>query len=311
MTGTSRRKVLVLGGTGHYGRRIVAALEDAGAVVRTVSRNAKAARASLGDRAEIVEGDVTTPGVTRSALSGVDAVVIALSAMQRASARQLVAIERDAVLRVLDEARIERVRRLVYLSGYEIRVELLERLGLVRTFGLKAEVEQAVRDSGLDWTILGEAFSMEIFFAMLRGSSMNVPGGGPPAIPVVAADDAGVIAAQAALRSDLAGQRFHVTGPEALSFPEAASRIGQVLGTSIRVRAIPLLPMRTALRVAGLFDPFFDYLRASIVLLNHFPQDLVAGVPTAHRRLIETFDHVPTTLEQETRRRVQSGQLAG
>ena len=39
--------------------------------------------------------------------------------------------------------------------------------------------------------------SMEIFFAMLRGDTLVVPGGGPPALPTVAASDLGEIAAQA------------------------------------------------------------------------------------------------------------------
>lgn len=298
-----QQPVLVLGGTGHYGRRIVAALKQAGARVRSVSRNARAARALLGDDVEIVAGDVTVPGTSRAALEGARAVVIALAAMSRGLARQLRAIERDAVLRVLDEAGAVGVRRVVYLSGYEIREELLERLRLVGPFGLKAEVERVIRQSSLDWTILGEGFSYEVFFAFLRGDTISVPGGGPPALPAVAPADAGTIAAQAALRGDLGGQRFHVTGPEAISFPEAARRIGAVLGRPIRYRAVPLAPVRAAMRVAGLFNPYFEYLRASLVLLNQFPQDLAAGVPAAHQRLMKTFDYTPVTLEQETRER--------
>jgi hypothetical protein len=42
---------------------------------------------------------VTAPEVTRRALDGAHAVVIALSAISRATARSLGAIERDAVLR--------------------------------------------------------------------------------------------------------------------------------------------------------------------------------------------------------------------
>lgn len=302
--------MLVLGGTGHYGRRIVAALEAKGARVRVVSRGVAAARALLGGTVELIEGDVTAPAVTRRALSGARAVVVALSAMTRGGARQLRAIERDAVLRVFDEAPGCGVRRVVCLSGYEIRVDLLEHLRISHIFGMKAEVEEALRGSALDWTILGEAFSMEMFFAMLRGDTINVPGGGPPAIPTVSAEDTGAIGAEAALRDDLGGQRFHVTGPEAFSFPEAARRIGAVLGRPLRVRAIPLSPMRAALGVAGLFNPYFAYLSASVLLLSNFPQDLVTQVPRAHRRLVETFHYSPVTLEEETRRRREAGLVA-
>lgn len=303
MSDSSQRPVLVIGGTGHYGRRIVTALQRAGADVRVLSRDGEAARASLGPAVEVVTGDVTAPGTTRAALRGASRVVIALSAMSRGGARRLRAVERDAVLRILDEAAAGGVRRVVYLSGYEIRLDLLARLGLSGPFALKAEVEAAIGHSGLDWTILGAAFSMEIFFALLRGDTLGVPGGGPPALPTVAPGDLGIITAQAALRDDLGGRRLHVTGPEALSFAAAARRIGAALGRPIRYRPIPLAPVRTALRLAGLVNPYFDYLQASLVLLNHFPQDLAAAVPAAHRLLLETFSYVPTSLEQETRRR--------
>ncbi|MBU0704677.1 MAG: NAD(P)H-binding protein, partial [Chloroflexi bacterium] len=52
--------ILVLGGTGHYGKNIVKSLLAKGQPVRVLSRNAADAREVLGDEAEIVEGDITS-----------------------------------------------------------------------------------------------------------------------------------------------------------------------------------------------------------------------------------------------------------
>jgi uncharacterized protein YbjT (DUF2867 family) len=111
----------------------------------------------------------------------------------------------------------------------------------------------------------------------------------------------GTIAAQAVLRDDLALQRFRVCGPEALSFTEAAQRISAVAGRPLQFRAIPLTPLRVAAFLVRPFHPYFYYIITAATMLNRFPQDLVADVPADHRRLIETFDYEPQTLEMEAK----------
>ena len=134
-----------------------------------------------------------------------------------------------------------------------------------------------------------------------------VPGGGPAALPTVSAVDVGEIAAQAALRDDLGGKRLRLTGPEALSFKEAAQRISALTGTAIKFRKIPLTPIKIAAALTRPFNPFLRHLSWAIKLLNHFPQDLATQVPANHQLLLETFDYTPTTLEMEARRRAAMG----
>jgi uncharacterized protein YbjT (DUF2867 family) len=215
-------------------------------------------------------------------------------------------IERDAVLHLLEEAHRETPARVVYLSGYEIRADFARQHGLLEFAKPQLDVEAALARSSLRWTVLGCAASMEIFFAMMRRDVLNVPGGGPPAIPTVSALDVGQIAAQAVLRDDLTARRFRVTGPEAVSFPEAARRIGLVWGRPIRFRRIPLTPLRIA---AGLSKPLTAYLTfvmKAVKLLNTFPQDLAALVPEDHGKLRATFDYEPSTLENEAARRAKA-----
>jgi uncharacterized protein YbjT (DUF2867 family) len=140
---------------------------------------------------------------------------------------------------------------------------------------------------------------------MIRGDTMMVPGGGPPALPAVSPVDVGEIAAQAVLREDLSGKRFRVVGPEAVSFAEAARRISRVTGRTIRFRKIPLLLPKLAYAVTRPLTPFSDVLLYAnqvlgfIKLLNQAPQDVTAEVLEANRLLLDTFDYVPTTLEME------------
>ena len=297
---------LVLGGTGHYGRNIVASLTDKGQPVRVLSRNAANARRVLGDGVEIVQGDITSGESVIEALKGVWGVVVSVSAFSPKLIQRLGLVERDAVLTVLDEAQKAGVSRVVYISVYDIDNDLLARLNLdLETAKIKGEIEATLARSDLNWTVLGAPPSMEMFFAMIRGDTMMVPGGGPPALPTVSSVDVGEIAAQTVLRDDLHGKRIRMVGPEAISFPEAAKRISAATGKSIGFRKIPLLPLKIASIVTWPINPFLRHLYGHVKLMNNFPPDLVAQVPRDHRWLADTFDYTPTTLEMETQRRVQ------
>ena len=107
-------RVLVVGGTGHYGQHIVRSLAQRGATVRVLSRNAASARLALGEAPDIVEGDITSETARRTALQGMDALVIAVSAMAPALIRETKAIEEDAILALLAEAKELAVSRVVY-----------------------------------------------------------------------------------------------------------------------------------------------------------------------------------------------------
>lgn len=235
-------------------------------------------------------------------------MVIAVSAFNPQQIRQVEAVERDAVLAVVVEAERMGVARAVYLSVYDIRQDVVEDLDLESGL-IKAAIEAALAGSGLNWTVLGCAPSMQLFFAMIRGEIMVVPGGGPPALPTISPVDVGEIAAQAVLRDDLSGRRFRLVGPEAISFPEAARRIAAVTGKPLQFRKIPLILPKIASVLLTPLAPFSDRISyvsqmlGFIKLLNAFPAEIAAEAAQAHQRLRETFDYTPTTLEMEAERR--------
>ena len=299
--------ILVLGGTGHYGRHIVQSLLSKAAPVRVLSRNAGNARKILGEVPHIVAGDITAKESVAGALNGVAAAIISISAFAPKSIRKLKLIEQDSVLALLAQAERAGVSRIVYMSTYGTSQHSPRGINL-ETARIKFEVENALARSDFNWTVLGAGPSMQIFFAMIRGDSMMVPGGGPPALPTVSPLDVGEIAAQTVLRQDLAGKRFRLVGPEAISFPEAAKRISAVAGRTIRFRKIPLVLPKLAYAVTRPLTPFSDVLLYAnqvlgfIKLLNQPSQDFAAEAVEAHRLLLDTFDYVPTTLEMEALR---------
>ena len=312
MNDDQSKPILVLGGTGHYGRHIVQNLLGKGLSVRVLSRGIEKARKILGEGPEVVEGDITARESIIEVVTGVRAVIISISAFTPRSIRRFELIERDSVLSVFAEAEKAGISRMVYISAYDTKQDVSEYMQREIGLGIakiKPEVERALANTNLNWTVLGAPPSMEIFFAMIRGNTMMVPGGGPPALPTVSPVDVGEIAAQTVLRNDLRGMRFRMTGPDAISFPDAAKRISAVFGKTIKFRKIPLLLPKIARVITRPFAPvndmilFINQALGFIQLLNQFPQDIVAEVPQAHRLLLDTFDYAPTTLEMEARRR--------
>lgn len=299
------RPTLVLGGTGHFGRYIVASLLAKNKPVRVLSRTPEKARILLGNRPEIIRGDITSRESLFPALDYIRAIVISVSAMSWQLIRKLELIERDSILMLLEEAQSRGISRVVYISAYDIVEDIVSQLPrLFQTIPrIKQEVETALSQSQFNWTVLGAPPSMKIFFAMIRGDRMMVPGGGPHALPTVSAQDVGEIAAQSVLRDDLSGRRIRMPGPEALSFPEAARRISAVWKKEITFRKIPLLPLQIASLVTLPFNPFLRHLAGSVKLLNLFPQDIAREADRDHRFLREIFSYTPVTLEVEAARR--------
>jgi len=126
-----------------------------------LTRNAANARQVLGDVAEIVEGDITSRKSVVEALEGAQAVLISVSAFTPRLIRKLQLIERDSVLIVLEEARKAGVYRVVYISVYDIREDLIPKLhsDIAR---IKLEIETALRESDFNWTVLGAPFHGDI-----------------------------------------------------------------------------------------------------------------------------------------------------
>ncbi len=206
---------LVFGGTGHYGSMVVKSLINKGVPVRVFTRNASKAKEKLGNQPDYFEGDVLNAQDIVRSLLNVRSIAVCLSAMSSKLIRQMQAIERDAVLTIMDEAQQANITRLVYMSGYEMRAELLDKLKIPEFGAIKIEIEQKISQSDFNWTILGDAPAFDIFFAFVNGSRLAIPGGGNNAIPCIAPQDVGEITAQSLLRDDLNGMRLKLTGPAA------------------------------------------------------------------------------------------------
>ena len=119
--------MLVTGGTGFIGGRVVAALRERGAQVRVLvrSREAKQAPGWHGDAVEKVLGDLDDTASLARACVGVDTVlhVAGFAHADAADTPDFAArrwtVNAEGTFRLLDAAAMAGIRRFVFLSSYQ------------------------------------------------------------------------------------------------------------------------------------------------------------------------------------------------
>ncbi|MDG4786313.1 NAD(P)H-binding protein [Micromonospora sp. WMMD1102] len=217
--------VLVLGGTGKTGRRVVALLHRYGSPVRAASRSGP------------TRFDWHDESSWTLALAGAGAVYLVDSGGTDAAAQLTEFCARAAAVGV---------RRLVLLSA--------------RDWGASGDPEllageRAVAQAGLDATILrptwfAQNFSeFPVLWHPLRRGELVLPTG-DGLVPFVDVD-VDEVAVAALTRPGHAGQIYQLSGPRLLSFGAAVREIAEATGRDLRYRAVSRAEYLAGLTGAG------------------------------------------------------------
>lgn len=203
--GGQPKKVLVAGATGQTGQLIVSELLASGYEVRALVRDTAKARKVLGDKVELVQGDVKDPATLTAAFAGTDAVISAVGARGAKGPDRPEAIDYEGVKNLVDAAAGARSRQFVLVSSRSVTQPdnpLNKLFGNVLIWKLKGE--DALRASGVPYTVIRP------------GGLTNGPGGDKD----VVFEQGDTVRAQTTItRADVA--RICV---QALRYPEARNR---------------------------------------------------------------------------------------
>jgi uncharacterized protein YbjT (DUF2867 family) len=222
---------LVLGGTGKTGRRVVERLEARGLPTRVGSRS--------GEPPFDWEDRATWAPV----LADVGSVYLShyLDALPGAA---------ETVGAFAEQSVASGANRIVLLSGRgEHEAEL---------------VEQAVRDSGAELTILRSTwfmqnFSESYFVDYVLAGEFALPAGDTKE-PFVDTDDIAEVAVAALSDDRHIGHLYELTGPRLLSFAEAVAEIAEATGREIRYVPMPLDAFASAYAAQGVPSDVVDLL---------------------------------------------------
>jgi uncharacterized protein YbjT (DUF2867 family) len=231
MRQTQEETTLVLGGTGKTGRRVVERLRARGLPVRVGSRS--------GEPPFEWEDRSTWAPV----LKGVGSAYVShhLDAVPGAA---------ETVGSFADLAVKSGVPRLVLMSG--------------RGEEEADRVEQAVRDSGAELTVLrstwfAQNFSEEYWRDYVLGGEVALPAGDTPE-PFVNVDDLADVAVAALTDDRHIGQVYELTGPRLLTFEEAVEEIAHAVGREIRYVPISIPEFAAAAAEQGVPGEFIGLL---------------------------------------------------
>ena len=142
-------RVLVTGGTGFVGPKVVHALRAGGHEVRALARKPERAKTLQAWGCELAEGDVTDPESLRAAVAGID-TVIHLVAIRQGRREHFQRIMVEGTRDLLTAAKDAGVRRFVHMSALGASEETKD---LVPYYGAKWENEQQVQASGIPYVI--------------------------------------------------------------------------------------------------------------------------------------------------------------
>ncbi len=239
-------RLLVVGATGLLGSAICSRARAAGHDVRALIRAESARAASV--RAlgcETAVGDLKDPDSLAQACRGVDAVVTTANAMMsRARGDSLETVDRLGSRALVEAAARAGVSRFIYTS---IERGVPDNNPFVR---YKREVEQAVRGSGMTWTVLQPTAFMEVHAGApagwdLAGGRARVVGAGTTPVGYIAVDDVAAFAVAALTHPAARNCDLPLAGPEPLSAADAIRIAEQVTGRAFRVQRAPVALLRS------------------------------------------------------------------
>ena len=230
--------ILVTGATGNVGKELVKQLVDKGVQVRVLLRDQKKA-AALGDRVEVVIGDLNKPETLGAPMQGVEKLF-------------LVTPDTGQVANLLKVAKQAGVQHVVKLST----IEADRSLGPGKWH---RQQEELIKSMGFEWTFLRPTMMM-VNTIEWWGETINsqnavyFPGGKGKVSPVDPRDVA-TIACTVLTQSGHEGQIYELTGPEAFTISEMVQILAKALDKPIRYTDVPVFAAAIGMLRFGL--PFY------------------------------------------------------
>jgi len=212
--------ILVFGATGTVGNELISILSGDDVPAIAVTRGPAPPRPRRGVR--WVQADLAAPASVEGLFSGVRSMFLLTGNHPDMARLQIAAI--DAAAR----AHVEDVVKLSALGASDH-----SRLPIGRAH---YEAESALMASGMRWTILRPHVFMQNLLGQARAIAHEgriVGGSGDGRIPFIDTRDIAAVAAVALTRPGHDGQKYILTGPEALSYSDIARILSGVIGRPV------------------------------------------------------------------------------
>jgi NADH dehydrogenase len=296
--------ILVTGGTGFIGPRVVHALRERDKPVRALVRRpgGRAATTLAAWGAELVQGDMTDAESLRRAVEGCEAVVH-LVAIRQGRPEEFRRVMEEATRDLVAAAKDAGVQRFVLMSALGTSEQTKD---LVPYYHAKWVQEETVRGSGLEHVIFRPSFVfardggiLPTFRKLAKLAPVTpIIGSGRQRIQPIWIDDLAGYFAYGVDRPEAANRLFELGGPDVVSWNEFWQRLKRTLGQRRPSVHVPVRLMRMNALLTERLPGNVPLTRDLLTMLEH-GDNVVANDDAAR-----TFRLPLVPLDEQLRRSV-------
>ena len=231
MVSLTKKSILVTGGDGNIGREVIRQLSlekrDDLRIVGGVRSISKSKNRDKGlEHHELVEMDYDIPETVAAALKGIDKLFLLTPTHPKMV---------DFTSNLVNGAKGAQVKHIVKLSHIRADAANESQINITR---MRRQAEKVIEESGIPFTFLRPNFFMQNFINFYLGknqSSIYLPAGDGK-VSFVDVRDIASVAVQSITQSNdgiHSGKAYTITGPEPLSYREAAETLSNHIGRKI------------------------------------------------------------------------------
>jgi len=292
--------VLVTGGTGFVGPKIVHALRAEDRPTRVLVRKPERQTQLQAWGCELVEGDMTDAASLRRAVEGCETVIHLVALPPFADPKVTERVMEQGTRDLVSAAKEAGVERFVLMSALGTNDRSKD---ISAYYHAKWEEEQTVKQSGIDHTVFRPSFIFGRDGGLLPGLirlvrwSPVTPVVGTKKLQPIWVDDVAACFARSLSLPGTINQTFELAGADVVTFSELHSRIRRTLGKRRLAFQIPTGMLKAGANVGQVFPPFRGASGAAAML--DF-EDNVTDIAPA----VETFGVKPISLDEQLRRAV-------
>src|SRR6266536_1438320 len=231
--------ILVVGATGNLGGAVTRMLLAQGQPVRILVRPQSDYQPLAEAGAQVVLGDLKQPGSLDAACQGADTVITTANSAARGGEDTVQTVDLEGNRNLIDAAKAAGIRQFIFVS-----VLGADPNSPVPFIQAKGKTEDALRESGIPYTILAPNGYMEVMVAgivgmpALMGQPVTIVGGGRRKHSFISASDVAAFMLAAIGNPSAINQKLLLGGPEPLSFRDAVAIYERVLGHQIPIRSV-------------------------------------------------------------------------
>lgn len=262
----SEDDVLVVGGTGYLGGKVVDRLLAKGKRVRALVRPGTDTSALESKGARVVRGDLTDRKSLDKAIAGVSALITTAQGYNRRRKGDSVeTVDHQGNLNLIDAALANGEPVFVFTSIVQCQLA-----GYVPHFHTKYVIEEALKESGLSFVSLraGGFFDNFLTVPMMRQSlergRLMTMGRTDVPMSYVLADEVARCLAASPFESRACNRIIDLASDRPLTQKELKGVMEKILERPISLRSFPYPLMALIMRIGSLFNPFLGDMLSMI-----------------------------------------------